>query len=97
MLFIIGGVVDAVTDTVNAITDVVSDGFGDIIEALNDALGVNLDPSVLATVVGGVTTGGMSALADGAEQFGLDSLAEEFGDATGLPVDDAVEAFNQVS
>lgn len=97
MIFIIGGIVDAVTDTVSSITDTFSNVFEPVASFLSDVTGLDIDPALLQQIVTGAATGGMSAVAQGAAEFGLDALGEEFGDATGLPVEDLIKSYNEMA
>jgi len=101
MLFIIGGAIDAVTDTVSGAVDSITDkigdiSFGSVADLLSDITGLDVNPGLLKDIVTAFSTGGMSAIAEGAQQFGLDSIAEEFGEATGLPVEDVLDASDAV-
>lgn len=97
MLFIIGGIADAVTDAFDSVKDTLGNVFESAASFLSDITGFEIDPAVLQQILTGAATGGMSAVAQGAVEFGLESLAEEFGEETGLPVGDVVDGYNQVA
>lgn len=94
MIFIIGGILDDL-NPVSLIQNTIGSGFDMLAEFVSDFaenLGIEIDPEVLAQIVGSVATGGLSGVAMGAVDFATDAVAEEFRDVLDFPVEDTIDA-----